>query len=122
MTIRPAAAMAALALLAGCSDMAVSVVCPAEPPPAVAIAVTHPVTGIPLTSDASGWFAVGARQDSLRFHPGGGVLVAEGGPGSYRVEVTVPGHESWRHDALHVAEDACGVRTVYVVASPRPAE
>lgn len=118
------AAPAALLALAGCDASAVSVVCDGVASPAVAISVVHPHTGEPLTALARGSFRVGAREDSLRHRTTrqGEVLAADGGPGSYDVEVRVPGHAVWSDEGLGVREHDCGVRTVFLVASPPPAE
>lgn len=118
------AAPAALLALAGCDSSAVSVVCDGTAAPAVAISVVHPHTFEPLTALARGSFRVGARQDSLRHRtmPHGEVLAADGGAGSYDVEVRVPGHAVWSETGLGVRGHDCGVRTVFIVASPPPAE
>jgi hypothetical protein len=115
----PAAAVV-LAALAGCDDTATSVVCPGVAPPAVAVAVLHPETQTPLTAEATGWYTVGARQDSLRrvTTAVGDLLVADGVAGTYTLEVRVPGHAPWRDASVQVQDDACGPRTVYVVAQP----
>ncbi len=90
----------------------------------MAVIVVHPHTREPLTALARGSFSVGARQDSLRYRntPQGEILAADGGVGSYDVEVRVPGYAVWSQEGLAVREHACGVRTVFIVASPLPVE
>lgn len=115
----PAAAVL-LATLAGCDDTPTNVVCPGMAPPAVAVAVLHPETQTPLTAEATGWYVIGSRQGTLRrvATPAGDLLVADGAAGTYTLEVRVPGHAPWRDASVQVQDDACGPRTVYVVAQP----
>lgn len=116
-TLAPALLLAALA---ACDDTALNVVCPGISPPPVAVAVLHPETQAPLTASATGSYTAGARQGPLRrvSTSSGDLLVAEGAGGTYTVEVRVPGHAPWSSAAVQVQDDACGPRTVFVVAEP----
>lgn len=122
MTIRTLALLAAGVLLAGCSDTALSIVCPDQPDPAIVISVVDPGGTQSLADRARGWYRVGTQSDSLRYHAtaGGGALLATGPAGTYRVEVRVDGHAPWHADAVEVAGSACGVQTVRLEAAPTP--
>jgi hypothetical protein len=122
MTVRPLAAAAALCLLASCDDSALSVVCPGEAAPALLVSVVDTAGARSLAAEARGWYVVGARTDSLRYRAfsSGEGLVAEGPPGSYRVEVLVDGHAPWRQEAVGVRAGACGPETVSLIAIPDP--
>ncbi len=124
MRARSIAAVAALPLLGACADTALSIICPPEPDPAIAVAVVDTGATRSLTRQASGWFTVGAQSDSLRYRatPSGEGLFATGPVGSYRIEVRVPGYAPWSADGVRVAASACGVQTVRLVATPRPQE
>jgi hypothetical protein len=115
-------AAASALLLAGCADSMISVVCPEQPDPAVAVFVVDGADARSLASQARGWYVVEARVDSLRFRttPLGEALVAEGPPGIYRIEVVVEGHVPWRAEAVHVAAGACGASTTRLTATPVP--
>jgi hypothetical protein len=101
-------------LLAGCQDLALSVVCEADPPPAVAVSLFDGSGTRNVVSEAWGWYTVGERRDSLlhRVHPAGEVLAAYGPAGRYRLEIHRPGGETILIPGVEVPPGECGPRTV----------
>ena len=118
-------------VLAACSDLTTSLVCPGEPDPALQIAVLDAATSEPITTTAHGTFTVGTWSDSLRHgasralavpvagqsdspppDPGAASrLHAFGPPGAYRVSVRHDGYASWT-TSVQVSPDMCDVGTV----------
>lgn len=103
-----------LCLFAGaCSDAAVSVVCPGEPPPSVLVNVVDATSGQSVSHEATGWWTTGTVSDSLRHvqptNPDGPVrLAAFGPPGTYEVRVVRPGHADWVRSNIVVVQGTCG--------------
>ncbi|MBW3571166.1 MAG: hypothetical protein KY467_08670 [Gemmatimonadetes bacterium] len=122
----PALLVPALCLaLAACKDVALSVVCPQDPQPAVVVGVFDAVTGESVATEARGWYTVATMTDSLRHTVRGeGVpqLAAFGPPGVYQVRVHRPGHAEWVQGGLVVEKTECGPATVRVAATPQPTQ
>ena len=118
-------------VLAACSDLSTSVVCPGEPDPALQIAVLDAATSESITTTAHGTFTVGTLSDSLRHGASRALVVpvagqsdspppdpgaasrlhAFGPPGSYQVSVSHDGYASWS-TRVQVTPDMCDVGTV----------
>ena|SRR5687768_1315196 len=118
-------------VLAACSDLSTSLVCPGEPDPALQIAVLDAATSASITTTARGTFTVGTLSDSLRHgasraltvpvagqsdspppDPGAATrLHAFGPPGSYQVSVSHDGYAGWS-TSVQVSPDMCDVGTV----------
>lgn len=98
--------------LAGCSDSATSLVCPARNGPSLVVYVLDAQTGRSVAPQASGWWTSGSTSDSLRHWPVQGtadtVLAAFGPVGTYEVRVSRPGHETWVRSNVEVTRGQCG--------------
>jgi hypothetical protein len=117
----PALLAPALCLaLAGCDDVALSVVCPQDPQPSVVVGVLDPGTGESAAREAHGFYTVAGVTDSLRhvlLPDGEPQLMAFGPPGVYQVRVIRPGHTEWVKADLQVQPAECGPATVRLVAT-----
>lgn len=126
MKISALLAPAALCLaLAGCDDVALSVVCPNDPSPSVVVGVVDVATGESATAEARGWYTVAGVTDSLRhvMHVEGlPQLMAFGPAGVYQVRVQRPGHADWVQNNLRVPEAECGPATQRLIATLQPAQ
>lgn len=110
--------------LAGCDDMAVSVVCPDVLQPSVVVGVFND-QGEPVAHEARGWYTVGSVTDSLRHTLRTAdvmQLAAYGPPGVYQVRVQRPGSPDWVISNLEVQDAECGPATRRLTAQLQPAE
>ena len=102
--------------LAGCEDMALSVVCPGEPQPSVVVNVLD-AEGLPVSHPTTGWFTVGVTTDSMRqrnIGDGATRLAAFGPIGMYQLRVLPAGLPEVLLSNVHVEEGACGPATRFV--------
>lgn len=102
--------------LAGCDDMALSVVCPGEPQPSVVVNVLD-ADGLPVSHPTTGWFTVGVTTDSLRqrnIGDGATRLAAFGPIGMYQLHVLPAGLPEVSLSNVQVDEGACGPATRFV--------
>jgi hypothetical protein len=102
--------------LAGCEDMALSVVCPGEPQPSVVVNVLD-ADGLPVSHPTSGWFTVGVTTDSMRqrnIGDGATRLAAFGPIGMYQLRVLPAGLPEVSLSNVYVDEGACGPATRFV--------
>ena len=99
--------------LAGCDDVALSLVCPDVLQPSVVVGVFD-ADGQPVAHQARGWYTVGGVTDSLR-HTARTVdvqqLSAYGPPGVYDLRVQRPGSPDWVISNLVVEDSECGPAT-----------
>lgn len=114
--------------LAGC-DRFGPVACTADLRPGIEVEIRSAVTGSFLAQEASASATDGAYRDSLRLSRGelvsGQMLwIARSGAferaGTYRIEVSAPGHVTWVREGVRVREDECHVLTVKLVARLQP--
>lgn len=111
--------------LAACNDVALSVVCPDEQQPSVAVGVLDGITRASATDESRGWFTVGGVTDSLRHGvrvEGVPQLYAFGPAGVYQVRVQRTGHVDWVQSDVVVRESRCGPATVTLEATLRRAQ
>lgn len=111
--------------LAACNDVALTLVCPDEQQPSVAVGVVDGITRASATDEAHGWFTVGGVTDSLRHGvrvEGVPQLYAFGPPGVYQVHVQRPGHMDWVQSNVVVQGARCGPSTVTLEATLQRAE
>ena len=110
--------------LAGCTDVALSVVCPDILFPSVVVGV-YDAEGEPVAHEARGWYTVGGVTDSLRHTlrtENVWQLSAYGPPGVYELRVERPGHPV-RVISNVVVEDAeCGPVTKRLTVQLQPVE
>lgn len=110
--------------LAGCDDVALSVVCPPERQPSVVVGVFN-ADGEPVAHEAKGWFTVSGRTDSLRHTlrtPEVQQLSAYGPAGVYDVRVQRPGSPDWVISDLVVEDAECGPATRRLTAQLQTAQ
>lgn len=110
----PALLAPALCLaLAGCDDVALSLVCPDVLQPSVVVGVFD-ADGQPVAHEARGWFTVNGVTDTLR-HTQRTVdvqqLSAYGPSGVYDLRVQRPGSPDWVISNLLVENAECGPAT-----------
>lgn len=106
--------------LAGCNDVALSVVCPDLPQPAVVVGVMDANTRAAAAAESQGWFTVGTTTDSMRHAvrvEGVPQLFAFGPPGVYHVRVERAGYTEWEQSGVVVQEGQCGPATVQLQAT-----
>lgn len=111
-TLAPALCLA----LAGCNDMALSVVCSGEPQPSVVLNVFD-ANGVHVGHQAQGWYTVGVTTDSLRHrNPGDGTtqLAAFGPAGVYELRVQFTGLPELKMPGVVVEDADCGPGTRYL--------
>jgi hypothetical protein len=111
-----ALALALCLALAGCDDVALSVVCRGEPHPSLVMSVFD-AAGTAVTHQSQGWYTVGATTDSLRHRaPEEGVtqLVAFGPAGVYQLRVRAAGVPELRMPNVLVEDGDCGPATRYL--------
>jgi hypothetical protein len=109
--------------LAGCDDVAISVVCPHALQPSLVVGVFNSA-GQPVAHEARGWYTVAGVTDSLRHQTeAGGVseLVAFGPAGVYQVRVLSPGQPEWSLSGVEVQSADCGPDTRRVNVQLQPA-
>ncbi|HEV3050795.1 MAG TPA: hypothetical protein VGX50_10820 [Longimicrobium sp.] len=102
--------------LAGCDDLALSVVCPGEPQPSVVVNLLDG-DGLPVSHPTTGWFTVGGTTDSLRqrnIGDGATRLAAFGPIGMYQLRVIPAGQAEVSLPNVRVDEGACGPATRFV--------
>jgi|GEM_PF-5028865 len=102
--------------LAGCNDLAVSVVCPSEPRPSVVLSMFD-AAGQPVAHPAQGWYTVGVTTDSLRHHNrghGATQLAAFGPVGVYELRVLFTGLPELKMPNVVVEAGECGPGTRYL--------
>lgn len=102
--------------LAGCDDMALSVVCPGEPQPSVVVNMLD-ADGLPVSHPTRGWFTVGVTTDSMRqrsIGDGATRLAAFGPVGMYQLRVLPDGQAEVALPNVRVDEGACGPATRFV--------
>lgn len=118
--VAPGLAACALLALAGCSDSAVTLVCPGGP--SVVVNVVEGPTGSSVAAAATGTWSVGELTDSLRHVTVEGTtrLAAYGPPGTYNLLVQRPGFASWRAQGVVVPDDECGPRRAELTATLFP--
>jgi hypothetical protein len=123
MKIHPLLAPALCLALAGCNDVALSLVCPDTAPPSVVVGVLDQTTRLSATGESVGWYTVGSVTDSMRHAvrvEGVPQLFAFGPPGVYEVRIHRPGHTDWVQSNVVVLEGQCGPATVWLEATPQP--
>lgn len=108
-------------LLTGCQAIFDPVVCPAMPTPAVQVEVYDARTGRPAAGGASGWVRRGTTQNPLQVVGWKGPQIADstaylmsdghGRPGTYTVQITRPGYQTWQVEGVRVKKTECGVHT-----------
>lgn len=109
--------------LAGCKDVALSVVCSDVPQPSLAVGVVDANTRSSAAAEAYGWFTVAGITDTLRHGvrmEGVPQLFAFGPPGVYQVRVQRPGHHDWVRSDVVVQQALCGPATVSLEATLQP--
>jgi hypothetical protein len=102
--------------LAGCDDMALSVVCPGEAQPSVVVNVLD-ADGLPVSHPTRGWFTVGVTTDSMRqrnIGDGATRLAAFGPVGMYQLRVLPAGQAEVSLPNVRVDEGECGPATRFV--------
>jgi hypothetical protein len=118
-------------LVAGCSDLFSPEDCTTDIRHAIEVEVRSATTGAWLANEATGVVIDGAYRDSLRHSRGSmvdGAMVwealsaAEERPGTYRVEVSAPGHVPWVRENVRVRDGACHVNTVVLDARLQPVQ
>jgi hypothetical protein len=110
--------------LAGCDDVALSVVCPDVLQPSVVVGVFDE-QGEPVAHEARGWFTVNGRTDSLRHTlrtPEVQQLSAYGPSGVYDLRVQRPGSPDWVISNLEVEDAECGPATRRLTAQLQTAQ
>ena len=111
--------------LAGCNDVAMSVVCPDTASPSLVVGVLDGITRSYATAESQGWFTVNGRTDSLRHAvkvEGVPQLFAFGPPGLYQVRVQRHGYVYWVQNNVVVLDGRCGPATVRLEATLQRAE
>ncbi|HEU4326210.1 MAG TPA: hypothetical protein VFS21_23930, partial [Roseiflexaceae bacterium] len=111
--------------LAGCDDVAVSVVCPHSLQPSLVVNVFDSA-GLSVAHETRGWYTVGTLTDSLRHTvqaaDGAPQLVAFGPPGVYQVRIQTPGQPERTLSGLEVNSAECGPDTRHVNIQLQPAD
>lgn len=110
--------------LAGCKDVALSVVCPDVLQPSVVVGVFDNA-GEPVAHEAKGWYTVAGVTDSLRHTlrtQDVWQLSAYGPPGVYQVRVQRPGHPEWSMAGLVVEDAECGPATRRINVQLQPVQ
>jgi hypothetical protein len=122
-------ALGVLPLAAGCNLFGPRD-CTMDMHPAIEVEVRSAEAGAWLANDATGVVTEGAYSDSLRPSRGtsvnGGMLWmalrgADERPGTYRVEVSVPGYVPWVRENVRVRDGECHVGSVGLEARLQPA-
>lgn len=98
--------------------------CTLDVRPAIEVSIRDAATDEYLAGSASGAVTDGAFRDTLRFSRGHSLPGSDGRtvwtalraaderPGTYRVEVVVPGYDMWVREGVRVRDGDCHVRTV----------
>lgn len=99
--------------------------CTADVVPAIVVTIRDSVSGNPLASLATATAREGAYADVLVPYTsnGSGLLSRSGAferPGTYAVEVVVPGYSTWTAVGIRVDKLVCHVNTQALVARLRP--
>ena len=90
-------------------------VCTTELVPGIRVLIDEDLTNVTVTATE------GSFTETVTVAPGAALaLLVHERPGTYRVEVRAPGHESWVATAVRVEEDDCHVETVELTADLVP--